>query len=210
MYTSLETWYPALGKEAELLALCTEFVTTHQARGERYALFTHLYNPVGTAITFARQFGSLAEVDAARATNAADPDFQAARAHATTLSRAPAIGRLRENLIRASDLPDAKYIQTTRIYPVLGHLGAVQSLLTEWAQGAHAQRNIGVAIDMYDPEGQVVFVTGTHASLQSIEERRNADRSDHDFLMLAAELSKLTRNPPVWGLIAVVVGFPPQ
>ena len=58
MFTQLATWYPILGKEAEMLAHGTEFVKARQAKGERYSLLTRLYSPVGRAITVIRNSGA--------------------------------------------------------------------------------------------------------------------------------------------------------
>ena len=87
MFSHLATFYPALGKEAELLAHATEFVKARQARGEDYALTTRLFSPVGTALIVARRFDDLAAAEAARATNLADPDFAAAATRVSAQSR---------------------------------------------------------------------------------------------------------------------------
>ncbi len=208
MFTQLSTWYPMLGKEEEMLARGTEFVKARQAKGERYALLTRLYSPIGTAITVARRFNDLAEADAARATNLADADFQAAVVRANALSRMPNTQRLRENIVPPNATGAMKYIQGTTIYPAMGNHGAVRTMLTERVQSEQAQRGIGLQVDLYDPEGQVFIVTVYYASLSAVEEHRKANAQDAAFQKLASELAKLNRKPATAFLTAVVVGMP--
>ena len=207
MFTHLATFYPALGKEAELLAHATEFVTVRQARGEDYALTTRLFSPVGTALTLARRFDDLAAAEAARATNLADPDFAAAATRANELSRAPATQRLRESIVPVNATGEVKFVEATTLYPAPGHIGAIRSMLTERVRGQQARRSIGLAVDLYDPEGALLVVTATHASLSSVEEHRRANQEDRDFQALIVEIGKLVRKPATALLSAVVVAF---
>ena len=208
MFISLSTWYPALGKEAEMLTHGTEFVKTHQARGERYMLLTRLYSPIGAAITVARQYRDMAEAEAAFTTNQADADFQAAVARASALSRAPATNRLRENIVPINATGDVKFVQGTTIYPAAGNHGAVRTLLTERVQSEQARRSIGLAVDLYSDEGQVFAVTVAYASLSDLEAHRKANQQDAAFQKLASEVAKLVRKPATTILTAVVVGMP--
>ena len=207
MFTHLATFYPALGKEAELLAHATAFVNARRARGEDYALTTRLFSPIGTALTLGRRYDDLAAAEAVRATNLADPDFAAAATRANELSRAPATQRLSEVIVPVNATGEVKFVEATTVYPAPGHIGAIRSMLEERVRGQQARRSIGLAVTLYDLEGAALIVTGTHASLSSVEEHRRANQESRDFQAMVAEIGKLVRKPATSLLAAVVVGF---
>lgn len=117
MYTTLATWYPTIGREAEMRALVVEFVKARQARGERYSAFARLYSPVGPTLTLARSFPDLAELEAANASHAADAEYQTTLARARALSRAANTARLREVVVPINVADGARYVQSTLGYP---------------------------------------------------------------------------------------------
>ena len=208
MYTSLTTWYPTIGKEGEMLAGGAEVIKARQARGEQYALLTRLYSPIGSAVIVARRFTDFAAVEAARATNQADADFQAAVAAANAQSRLPSTQQLREVIVPVNATGTVKFVQTTRVYPALGNIASVRALLSEWVTSEQAKRGIGLGVDLYDPDGVAFAVTGVYPSLSAVEEHRRANQADKAFQEAAAEVSKHCRRLASASLSAVIVGFP--
>lgn len=205
MFSTLATWYPTPGKEGEMLARGTEFVKERQARGERYGLSMRLYSPIGSAITLARMFPDLGEVEAARERNQADQSFHDAVAKANALSRAPSINRLWESIVPSGAPGEIKYLQTAYFYPAAGNLGAVRALLTEGVRGDQARHRVSLAIDLYNADGQVFIVSGAYASLSEVGERRAANMADRAWMERATEVSRLCHKPTQFVLSAIVV-----
>lgn len=208
MFTLLSTSYPALGKEAELLAHGTEFVKARQARGEAIALARRLYSPIGPAITLVRRFNDLGEAEAALEARQTDPHIQASLAQANALSRAPMTVRLREVIIPAERTGEAKFVAGVTLYPAPGNISAVQALVGERVRSQQARVSTGLAVDLFDPDGQSLVVSVFHPSLSAYDEFRRANQADPAFIATAAEVSKLVRKPATTILNAVVVPMP--
>lgn len=206
MFSTLSTWYPAPGKEGEMLARGTEFVKERQARGERYGLSMRLYSPIGSAITLARTFPDLGEIEAAREQNRADQSLHDAVAKASALSRAPYTTRLWEYIVPPGAPGEVKYLQTMYIYPAAGNLGAVRALLTEGVRGDQArQRRVTLAIDVYNADGEVFIASGAYASLSEVGERRAANMGDHARIERVTEVNRLCHKRTQFVLSAIVV-----
>ncbi|MHB8644820.1 MAG: hypothetical protein ACYDAR_03400, partial [Thermomicrobiales bacterium] len=191
MFNTLAIWHPALGKEAEMLALGTEFVKARQARGEPYGLFTRLYSATGPTMIVARRFRDLAEAEMVGNQNRSDASFQSTLAQARALSREPNTARLREVIVPMNARSDAKYILATAVYPAPGNAPQVRSLLGDWVKGALATHNLGLAVDLYDPDGAYFVVNAAYPSLSAVEEHRRANATDNAFQEMSSAVSRL-------------------
>lgn len=212
IYMTLATWYPAPGKEGDLLALATTFVQERQGCGERYSLSTRLYSPIGQTITVARPFPDLAAAEVAREQNQADASFHEAGARANASSRAPATARLWEVIVWQSAPAGAtgavKFIQTVHIHPATGNLGEVRAVLSERVRGDQERYRAALMIDLYHGDGQIFVVSGGYASLGEVAERRAAQAADRQWIEDIAAINKLCRKPAPAILSAVVVPPP--
>jgi len=100
---------------------------------------------------------------------------------------------------------ETKYFQTTYIYPATGNLGAVRVLLTEGVRGDQARHRVGLAIDLYNADGQVFVVRGAYASLSEVGERRAANMADRAWMERVTEVNRLCHKPAQVVLSAIVV-----
>ena len=87
MYVQNSTFYPALGKERDLLAHLEQWAKELQARGVPVALMHQLFNPDGPSFVSAVRYQDLGDFENHRRRWQTDPTFQAHLAKAIALSK---------------------------------------------------------------------------------------------------------------------------
>ncbi len=96
MYSQHSTFYPALGKERELLAHLEQWAKELQSQGVAVAIMHQLFNPHGPSLVSAVHHRDLAEFESRRRQWQTDSRFQSQLAKAIALSRAAPTSKLFE------------------------------------------------------------------------------------------------------------------
>jgi len=96
MYSQHTTFYPALGKERELLKHLEQWAKDLQAQGVSVAVMHQLFNPDGPTFVSAVHYRDLAEFENRRHQWQTDSRFQAGLDKVLSLSRAAPTAKLFE------------------------------------------------------------------------------------------------------------------
>ena len=201
--------YPALGKEAEVRALMTDWVKHAQEQGERVALLQRIYSSEGSMLVALRRYDDMAAADARRRENLADPDWQARVAKLNTMLREPLRQTLAEPIVPL--VPSAApvgVVQRAFFYPAPEKTGQMRSILEEFVRTAHAsgREQVGLSQHIFSATGPVLVITATHTDVAELDRRRQERVPVVQPLVAAA--APLSRAPIAVRLLEVVVPLP--
>ena len=207
MYTLRQRALPALGKEAEVRALMTDWAKHLQEQGRNVALSAHLFSAEGPAVVVSTRAEDLNTLDRYRRESLADADWQARAARLRPLLRGPVATAVAENLMPVSGSGPVGIVQAAAGFPALGQERRFRELTEEFVRTRQAAgERIGMAVQLFSPIGPVVQVTSAHPDLAALEQVRT-ERAEATRQVVRA-LHELSREPIQVRLLEVLVPFP--
>jgi len=91
-------------------------------------------------------------------------------------------------------------------YPQLGKERELQQHMEAWVKTSQGKgRKIGLSVQRFSAEGTVLVLVVRLAGLAEYEEMTQRNATDRDFLAYVAKNATLTRLPPRFELLEVVI-----
>jgi len=101
------------------------------------------------------------------------------------------------------------YMQRALIYPQLGKEREMQQHLESWVRMRQDQgRKVGLAMQLFSPEGVVFVLTVRHDDLAAYEQQQQRNRADPAFQDFIAKNTSLSRHSSRIELLEVLVPLP--
>jgi hypothetical protein len=101
------------------------------------------------------------------------------------------------------------YMQRVLIYPQLDKVRDMQQHLESWVKTRQGKGSkIGLAMQMFGPEGAAFVATVRLNDLAELEQLRKSMRTDQASLDFQAKLAALSRLPPRIELLETLVPLP--
>lgn len=210
MFMQRHRIYPALGKEAEVRALLTDWVRHAQGQGDQAALAQRILSSEGPNLVVARRYDDLVTLDKTRQANLADADWQARLATLSALIREPVRTVLDESLIQPSGRSSAPtgVLRRAGYQPALGKERQVRLMLEEFVQNGQAAGHTQLSLwqRVFSEVGVQFSITATYADMAELAQVRQARAAIRQTLVEA--VSELSRAPVAVRLFEVLVPFP--
>ena len=98
------------------------------------------------------------------------------------------------------------YMSRVVLYPQLGKERELQQHLEAWVKSRQGKgRKIGLSTQRFAAEGTVLVVVARLAGLAEYEQMTRDNATDRDFQAFVAKTATLTRQPPRFELLEVVI-----
>lgn len=202
--------YPALGKNAELLAALEERNTAANAAGSPHSLGMTMFAPELAYVDQIRH-ADLAAIEAYQARNAADPAFQAWSSKLTGLLARPQAQELWDVLVAPQPTTAPRFAVHVVAQPALGKGPELRKTLEERSRTeAPGLAGSGLAMQLAAPETPTYAVTLLFASLADADTYRAHVAQDAGFAAYQAKLAGLLGRPVQQQMVRIVRPFPPM
>lgn len=212
MFTVLNTFKPALGKNRALEAVLEERVRMRQSQGLRANLIVAAFSPVAPAFRIAFQFGDLAGVEAFRARQREEQDKNPAfNDPLEALQREQTPSELWEVLVPIQPMTSPpRYILRITTPPAIGKARELAALTSARARARQAE---GVPMTMSaqvaGPSAGSVATVGTFGGLAELEKMRAEVQDSAASKTFVEQVAPLSSAPATFEIFEVRVPYPP-